>query len=519
MSTTRAHVQRPDIVVGLLLMGATVAYLTSLPHNLGLTDEANFIYQAKRLADGEVMYRDVFDLITPLSMYLTALVFRIFGADMSVARATIAVVHATIVVCIYACSRMTGVRWSLAAAAALAHLAIAQPTWGFVSQHWFATAATVLVLLSALRCRWRDDPRWTALPGALTGIVIAVQQQKGVPVLAGMGVLILSTHLLQRRAHGDRSWRIPVAQVTYFVVGLVLVIVPPLLLLIAAAGIEPIVRSLIIFPLVNYRGTYRSAWGGVQYFTMHYASFTFPTLLKLAPLSLSTIPVRIGVALRGRSDVDAVQRLVTLAIFALSSIASIAYYPDVIHLAFIAPVFLIVAAEALDWSIRCLPNVRLARVVGAATALTLAGVIGWQLRNNWQRNWHLAPVTYDSAFGRMDFGDDQLIPVIEQARALVAAAPVKEMFCYPSISGPYLWTGAKNPTPYQYFSPTYNDEGQVREILATLEARRTPVVVMSPLMARPGDPIADYVGAHYDIVRFGFLPKMFLYTRRPEATP
>src|SRR5262245_7080615 len=106
MSPTRTAIARTDIVMALGLTVVTVSYITHLPHNLGLTDEANFIYQAKRLADGEVMYRDVFDLITPLSMYLTALAFRIFGADMAVARATIAVVHAIIVLSIYASCRL-----------------------------------------------------------------------------------------------------------------------------------------------------------------------------------------------------------------------------------------------------------------------------------------------------------------------------------------------------------------------------------------------------------------------------
>lgn len=506
-----------DTTACVLLTLVTVGYLTSLPHNLGLTDEANFIYEAKRLADGEVMYRDVFDLITPLSMYFTALVFRIFGADMSVARALIAVVHAVIVLGIYGGARAVGVRPTLAAAAALGHLAIAQPVWPFVSQHWFATAGTGLVLLAALGCPWRRDPRWTALPGALTGVVLAVQQQKGVPVLAGMCALVLLTHLVMRHARGERGWGTPVKQLVAYGAGIAIVLIPPLLVLIAFAGLQPLVHSLIVFPLVNYRQTYRSAWGGVQVFTVHYANYTFPTLLKLAPVSLLTLPVRIAAAWL-RRDAAAMHQPLTLVLFALSSIASISYYPDVIHIGFIVPVFLIAAADAVEWGVGGLPSTRLGSAIIATMAIVLTAAVGWRLVGNWQRSWNQNPVAYDSAFGRMDFADANLIPVIEKARALVAAAPVKEMFCYPSISGPYLWTGAKNPTPYQFFSPLYNDAAQVAEIVATLEARRTPFVVTSPLMARKGDPIADYIASHYDPVPFGFLPKMFLYTRKPDPS-
>lgn len=515
-STTSSSLPARDAALAVLLALGTVVYLTGLPHNLGAADESNFIYEAKRLADGEVMYRDVFDLITPVSMYLTAFAFRVFGSDMSVARATIAVVHAVIVVAIYACSRLVGVRSGLAAAAALAHLAIGHPTWPYVSQHWFATAANILVLLSLLRCRWHEQPSWAAVPGVITGVLIGIQQQKGVPIAAGACVVFVATHLLTLRAQRPRPLRMLALQIGYFAAGLAAVVVPLFVLLIAAAGVEPLVQALITFPLVNYRHTYRSAWGGVQLFSNYYASFTFPTLLKLAPLSLAPIAIRLAATLVQPRQPQVVAQSVTLLVFVVATVASIAYYPDVIHLAFIAPVFLVVAAEALDWALSALGS-RTAAIASAVFALCVIGTTTWQLRANWQRTWGMFSTPHDTAFGRMDLNDPSLIPVIDKARELVDASPSKEMFCYPSIAGPYLWTGAKNPTRYQYFSATYNDPAQGQEIIAILEARQTPFIMTSPLSVRKEDPIAQYLNAHYDVFRFGYLPKIWLYTRRPEG--
>ena len=54
-------------------------YLTWLPRNLPSPTKSIHLYEAKRILDGEVLYRDVFEMITPGFMYLMALLFRIFG--------------------------------------------------------------------------------------------------------------------------------------------------------------------------------------------------------------------------------------------------------------------------------------------------------------------------------------------------------------------------------------------------------------------------------------------------------
>ena len=50
-----------------------------------------------------------------------------------------------------------------------------------------------------------------------------------------------------------------------------------------------------------------------------------------------------------RRATDEVRALALLIVFSLASILSIEYFPDFIHIAFIAPVFFVAAAENLDW--------------------------------------------------------------------------------------------------------------------------------------------------------------------------
>ena len=54
-----------DGVLALLLFTITAMYVVALPLSIASPDENNALHQAKRLLDGEVMYRDIFDPSMP----------------------------------------------------------------------------------------------------------------------------------------------------------------------------------------------------------------------------------------------------------------------------------------------------------------------------------------------------------------------------------------------------------------------------------------------------------------------
>src|SRR5262249_10105735 len=118
-----------DLAWAALLAGATALYLATLPHDLYPGDEGRFLYEAKRLIDGDVPYRDFFDFITPGLLYLLALAYRIFGASIVTAKDTMAVVHGLTVGVIFLVCRALRVRPVLAGAAARTHVALCQPGW------------------------------------------------------------------------------------------------------------------------------------------------------------------------------------------------------------------------------------------------------------------------------------------------------------------------------------------------------------------------------------------------------
>src|SRR5262249_669672 len=160
-----------DVAVAGLIFVATVWYIALLPHNLGPADESVHLYDAKRLLHGAVMYRDVFNDITPGWMYLMAALFRVFGTDVAVARNAMAVMHGLTAVLVYATCRAVRVRRALAWVPAVAYLVVCQSAWPIASQHWLSTLlATAALLLCALHLR--QPARWTFALGVVLGLFV-----------------------------------------------------------------------------------------------------------------------------------------------------------------------------------------------------------------------------------------------------------------------------------------------------------------------------------------------------------
>ena len=64
----------PSVLVG----AGMILYLRQLPRSLHPADESFFLYEAKRVRDGEVTYRDIFQFVVPLSSYALAALFWIW---------------------------------------------------------------------------------------------------------------------------------------------------------------------------------------------------------------------------------------------------------------------------------------------------------------------------------------------------------------------------------------------------------------------------------------------------------
>jgi len=517
----RSSQRSADVALLALVFVATAVYLSLLPRNLGAADESYFLYEAKRVRDGEVLYRDVFDFVTPLASYAMAGVFWLFGTSMVAARIAMACVHGLTGALLYAASRALGVRQALAILVPLAYLVVCQAVWPFASWHWFATSASAALLLVMVAAPWATQPRWAFGAGVVAGIVIGIQHQKGVILAAATAAILLLDFLVDRRYAAPASWKSLAVRLASCGAGMAVVAVPLLLGFALLAGIEPMYRALVRFPLESYRTTFRSPWGGIG--PLYFAEYTYPEVLRFSPLALVLPVAQWAVTVLRGGDRELVRRLSALIILSIASALSIGYFPDVIHIAFIAGILWVAAAQSLEWIARALGAGGVARAVTAAIAIAVGGGLIGQLARYAQTLHAQYPFTHQTAFGRVDFGDRWEPLLIDRLRELLGGATGREIFCYPQLSSPYLTTGARNPTPYQFLQAGVSPDHQIDEALRILEARRVPFVVAAPFLMQGKDPIGRYVRDHYDsisvpeVTALEELPTYWVYVRRNDA--
>jgi hypothetical protein len=333
-----------DVLLPAVLFVATTLYVAAQPRNLAPADESVYLYEAKRVLEGAVLYRDVFEITTPGWLWLMAALFRIFGVDLATARLTIAILHGVTAVFLYGACRRLAIRPGLAWLPALAYLVVSQPAWPIASQHWLGTLLTVLLLWICAAVPGADPAasaarpaRWALWPGVVIGLLIGVHQQRGVLVGAGIVLWLIADRYVQRRHRVAQPVPALTAQLAWIAIGAALVVVPMGIVLVASAGFEPVWQALIVHPLFQYRGTMRSAWGQSNGLVAEAASYTFPRLLKYLPAILIVDVVRFAVLEGRRAHLVEARRLLFLIVSCATAVLSITYFPDYIHIAFIAP--------------------------------------------------------------------------------------------------------------------------------------------------------------------------------------
>jgi hypothetical protein len=278
------------------------------------------------------------------------------------------------------------------------------------------------------------------------------------------------------------------------------------------------------FPTQNYRASFRTSWGSVSPLSLAYAGDTFPTVLRLLPLAL-VIPLLRFVAdlVRRRAHAHTRQlgALVSTAVFAALSIW---YYPDFIHIAFVAIPLLICAALTMQWLIDAAPlSTSATRGIVRAFSVAVATGIAYHLANTMNAKWSRYPYSAETAFGRIDYTARWEPVLMDVVRTRVAATPSHGLFCYPSLAAPYLTTGAKNPTPFQHFHAPVFPARDVARVVTLLDEQRVPYILAVPIALSPDDPIRQEIDRHYkfvDIPAFHELdrfPSVWLYERRPES--
>jgi hypothetical protein len=210
-------------------------------------DEFTPVNLALRILRGEVMYRDFFEFVPPVSRWLLVGVFKIFGPSFIAARAFqgLLLLFATWVC--YRLMRRLEVSPLLATLPGFLLLAALYPLLPIVSYHWIVVPFWLAALWLAVWAFGRErDAAWVGV-GTLTGLAIACMQSDGLTLLIALGIMLGLGPLM-----GDTSWRRTTWRLGALGLGLGAVIVPILAVLSLQGALLPAYKNIWVWTLTQY---------------------------------------------------------------------------------------------------------------------------------------------------------------------------------------------------------------------------------------------------------------------------
>jgi predicted membrane-bound mannosyltransferase len=163
---------------------AGAAGLATAPLEPNVLEEGIVVHTAERMLAGEHLYRDVISHTAPLPYEILALLFRVLGAEIAVARASVVVLQVVGAAAAWAVAHRAG-------AGALAHAAAATIAAAPIllvplySTYFYTTLAFYLGLVAVyIGLRGLEATRWAFAAGALLAAVALCKQSAGVAFAA-----------------------------------------------------------------------------------------------------------------------------------------------------------------------------------------------------------------------------------------------------------------------------------------------------------------------------------------------
>lgn len=228
-------------VLGMIVCGSMI------PLEPSLLEEGFHLDIAQRLIRGDHLYQDVLAFTGPLPFEALAMLFRIFGEEILVARGAVAVLHGGATAAAYALARSARTDGLAHVAGALAAFA---PVLLFplFSIYFYTTLAVSIgamaswAALSALR-----EFRWAVVAGMLVACAALCKQTVGTVLAAGLLMSLVTC------APRSSRWRPAIG----FIIGGVVVTLLTLLGFAATGGLSSLFYSLVELP-TSFQSTYDS---------------------------------------------------------------------------------------------------------------------------------------------------------------------------------------------------------------------------------------------------------------------
>ena len=488
-----------------LISSSLLAILTTLSSAavfINLADEGIAAMGAWRIAEGQVPYRDFFEIIPPISLYPSALLVWLGGPSVWALRLPSMLLGLGLLWATYMALKEFGQDRILQATALCFLGPWGVSIWPCPSHHWYATLFHILALISMLKALSGVKPMFFAgLSGVFTALdVLSLQDQGGYFL---MGLLFIFFPLIKDAGIRKRTlagWIVGGAAI-----GLV-VLVP----LVVSAGFSNLWYQWFTWPMEQYgkmpshNPGFRGILTDVLRFTASTRSDPFNGSLEVARTMLVDLLLPLScfslAAAWYRGWLER-ERLALLCAGVLAAIGGLYHRPATLNIHWIAPVLLIPCLLAvgnllkssrgkvrvLGYSVLCVYCALPALFSLSILFQTFSGKNVFPLR---------APAGTLYSIG---IGEGGTTPEADLISAIKVSIPDGEPFFTRSFI-PYInfLTWHRNPSSFNFIiHPLYHTDAQAKQAIEEIEKRGVRYIVSTTSFTGKSI-LDDYLQANYE---------------------
>ena len=437
---------------------------------LPVGDEGTLIYDAVRVTQGQVPYRDFFEVMGPGTFYWVALFFRLFGTTWFATRIALSVTSVATGFMMFFLTRRLRTRFDTLPAIFLMAVLFGH-AWPSISHHG---DSNLLALLSfAAFVIWLDK-RWPSLlvaTGSLAALTTCVLQPKGILLFLAFLVLLV---LLCREEVGF------ISHIVWLAGGYVVIAACVLLCFWIAGGLHDYLYANFVWPLTRYSNVNSVPYGlGINEF--YWKSWIQSISAAISPalayivagiliipfLIVAALPILIpAIALCNRSRAFS-RELLPYWIAGWALWLSEIHRKDITHLVYGSPLLIILLICLLS---RLKPS--FARNAIKAISVSVIGLAAF--------NGCLtltAKVKAETARGELRmFKKDPLLGFLN-----THVKRGDELFVYSYTPMYYFLSGTENPTRYSILVYQMNTDGQFLDATRSLKASTVRYIVWDNL--------------------------------------
>jgi hypothetical protein len=501
----RGHLSRA--VLGLSVTGAFVflylrTFLLPATPFVAIGDQVLFFTRALRILNGQVLYRDFFELVTPGTGLLYALGFRIFGVHAWIMQAW-AIALGLALCCVITLIAARIVRGPLILLPALLFLVFDFNSALDITHHWYSTLA---VLAAAVVLMGGTSFKRISAAGSLCAIATLFTQTQGTLALLALVVYLLWL----KRSQALR-------ELAALLLPFLLIVCCVLGYYVHKAGFKTIFFDLVLFPAkylssgeVNSPRTYLRQLPPVHSLSDVLLFVPFVFIYALVPYIYLLGFYQLW-RKRGVLSSSVRQHLFLLHFVGLALFLAVATGPRFFRLCTVAPPAILICTWIISQQARAFTLVRnLLWVLAVAFAVLLPF--------HRQTQWH---ATLDLPIGRTAFVDP--LELHEFASLAQRPHPSDPFFNQSALS---LYLSLDNPTASEFVNyDEFTRPAQVTAVIQSLRQRPPRFVMMFPQTSGfsavhdHSGPFRQYIHDHYHLDQIFYLNRNSRYEELWEIGP